>query len=629
MVGCEHITWEDNSASCPAQLAYKLQKSVNGQLEFVQIWGTSVTEALKDKTIQEKDVLQWLKPALFSCTDSRSFHEVQLENRLSRLKETAARHKVPNLAQYSSLDSRKLYADLLRHAYSYVLQKVCKALPTLDRIRRSGSPVLYEMIEVALPVPAGALAIQELMVLEAAKQAALPNPFPVAEPAAAIAHMMQHNFERVNYSGGQSRSTTGTVLLLDAGEGSLDAIVCTIRSESNPVLGHGQDGSLELKVRHILKEAVKGMSRWNGGSSINEAFREWVNTIFENEITRLSQQSNVNMPKDEIVDRLVREFEDKKRRFTGAHGTAVGIVLPGAPELSVPIPREQMIKFFNLQLLASFDLIEQQIERLKERSHELGRHSQLDQIILVGGGNESEYIQEEIRERYISRMSVIRSDNQGHTSTAKGGLLIALDQSFIAERVLLHNYFFKWDHRVSEMDPSPDENSIVTFDEAQRVMMVRDVSRIVLKAGDPVPWDHIVRLQGGVRNLRRRPRPGEEDFDHKTRNFTIKEEFFMSDESSADGLSVNYLPNDFHRIGTLTFEIPLGWCETNGLRIQPNNDEYWQLDYQVSVRLIGMNMNFSITIPEHGVFKKGEENLPAFEKEGHIKWNESGGFWKV
>ena len=111
------------------------------------------------------------------------------------------------------------------------------------------------MIEVALPLPVASTPEQIQLVLTAARWAGIPNPYPVAEPAAALAHHFQMAFETSSYI---PKATC--TLILDIGAGSAD------------LQGWSLLGTNPLRVR----EEYGGQTAWCGGSHVNISCRELV-----------------------------------------------------------------------------------------------------------------------------------------------------------------------------------------------------------------------------------------------------------------------------------------------------------------------------------------------------------------
>jgi hypothetical protein len=98
-----------------------------------------------------------------------------------------------------------LFSDFLGHAYRHILRRIGEEHPELqwphwdDETRyRNFNPSedLGIQIETAIAIPVETSPNDVQLVLKAARNAGIPNPYPVPEPAAALAYHYQKAFER-------------------------------------------------------------------------------------------------------------------------------------------------------------------------------------------------------------------------------------------------------------------------------------------------------------------------------------------------------------------------------------------------------------------------------------------------
>lgn len=647
--GCKPVLWNNLQAHCPAQIAYKIVVGDDGRPHLRKFWGCDVDDELDRGGLVEKDVLRWIKPVIFNYDDDAAsrYHKGQLQRRLSRLRLLAEENHVPE-EEWLGIDELSLYSDLMDSAYRFVCEQICEEVP---RFRQDAFARKLE-VEVALPVPASSLPKHIKMVLDAAKRAHLPNAFPVAEPSAAVVYYLQ---EQMEISTDQRVTGKRTILLLDAGEGSLDATLCSVvpRIEIDTLVDAsitpGSTDDMLPKDRFVLKEEVAGLTEWAGGSFANQACQEWLEENFQNEFDELLRHQvhgQRYQTKAGIIDALAREFERKKKRFSGStwdYGDEIRLMLHGFPPCSnnsyhgghILISKQTMEGFFARQIDASMRLICRQIERLQRSSQGVSQSASVDQIILVGGANESRYVRGAIRRRLLQedcleiggRVEVkLPQIERLSTLTAQGALLLLQDKDFIGERILRRGYCVKWDkptlRRVSTRE------YLVERDGEDGIMCTKDVSKFLLRKGDRIGHRHVVSMRSGWRALCMEPATDDTGFDCTANCFLIDEQFFFCDMESIDDLYVHHKPNGFQEVGVVTFRLDRDLCQSFIDTYQHEGRGYWRIQYEVSIEIEGLDFRYKMVIPETGVFDDtgpggyGDNSIVA---EGLLTWEDEGG----
>lgn len=653
--GCRPVVWNNLQAHCPAQVAYRVIDGDDGRLHLQKFWGCDVDDALDRGDLVERDVLKWVKPVIFNYEEKASlkFHKGQLKRHLGRLKMMAEENGVPE-NEWKEIDEVSIYSDLMGFAFEFVCGKIREEFPRLrlnlnSRIQNMLSVV---DVEVALPVPASSLPKHIKMVLEAAKRASLPNPFPVAEPTAAVVYYLQ---EQMETSTDQAPVDGQTVLLLDAGEGSLDATLCSViprididfATETSPTT---DSMSSQLpKDRYVLQEEIAGLTEWAGGSFANQACQEWLERTFDAEfdvMLRHPVHKERYKTKSNIVAELIRDFERRKKRFSGfssSYGDEVRLTLHGFPPSRVNgnnggyimVTKSVMMDFFKRQVDASVVLIDQQIERLQTKNRALGALHSVDQIILVGGANESKYVREAIKEHAVrsggldfhGRIDIkLPQVERLSTLTAQGALLLLQDKNFIGERILRRGYCVKWDKPTLLRKSTKDY--LIEKDREDGVMCMKDVSKFLLRAGDRIAHQHQVSMRNGWRALCMEPEINDTGFDYAADCFLIDEAFFFCDKQSIDDLYVHHKQNGFHEVGVVTFRLDRELCHNFVETYEHEGRTYWRIQYEVKIEVVGLDFRYKMIIPETGVFEGDRPNdygQNPIIAEGLLTWENEGG----
>lgn len=652
--GCKPVVWNNLQAHCPAQVAFKIITGDDGRSQLQKFWGCDVDDELDRGGLEERDVLKWIKPVIFNYDDAASskYHKGQLQRRLRRLKFLAEESHVPE-AEWADIDEVSLYSDLMGFAYRFVCEKICEEFPRLASVLVFGSKQNLGGIEVevGLPVPASSLPKHIKMVLEAAKRAGLPRPCPVAEPSAAVVYYLQEQMETTT---DQQMTDSQTILLLDAGEGSLDATLCSVvpRIEIDVVreasIASSSPSDMPSRDRFVLKEEVAGLTEWAGGSFANQACQAWLEENFDVEFEEMlchPVHGQRYSSKANIIDGLIREFERKKKRFSGSsldYGDEVRLMVPGFPATSINthhggyivVDRQTVEKFFSRQIDASIRLISQQVERLLQSKQGVGRLRWVDQIILVGGANESRYVRGAIQRRLMQNAQPEMSGRveirlpqveRLSTLTAQGALLLLQDKDFIGERVLRRGYCVKWAKETSLKRSTRQFR--VERDSEDGAMCIRDVSKFLLRRGDRVAYRHKVSMRSGWRALCMEPAADDTGFDIANNCFLIDEHFFFCDKESFDDQWVYHKPNGFHEVGTVTFRLDRDLCHRFVETYEHEGRDYWRIQYEVSVEIVGLDFRYKMVIPETGQFDTGPRGYGRrpIIAEGLLTWEDEGG----
>lgn len=228
-------------------------------------------------TMSEARVLKWFKPAIFNTNDPRivNFHNTSLQQRIERVRIWAETSGIEPQSM-PRLTVEALYANLLEYAYHITQDQINEEFSGL--MFRDDDGMLQRLreveVDVALPVSANPQPRHVKTVLSAARIAGLPPATrSVAEPAAAVVYLLQMQEEDyVNDGVPESQ----TVLLLDAGEGSIDATLCWVKTQCQIDL---EDNSVsETRICYTFREEVARMTEWAGGSFANDAFHEFLET---------------------------------------------------------------------------------------------------------------------------------------------------------------------------------------------------------------------------------------------------------------------------------------------------------------------------------------------------------------
>lgn len=478
--------------------------------------------------------------------------------------------------------------------------------------------------EVSFPVPASCLPQHVRLIKRAAIQAGILEPFIVSEPQCALADYLEKNSA---LSSNQDLRTPSTLLLVDSGDATLDAIMCSVRANGNAT-GEGSDDGESR--RFILNEETAGSTAFSGGSSVNRAFVDWVSVEFTEEFENMVNDGHYDS-RDAIEAAAERAFEKAKKDFDGGAQFTSGLRVrlarfPPRPTNNqqgeyLRIPIDVVRGFFEGQLSALRCILEEQMQRFERRNGELRRVASLDWIVLVGGSNQSRFIQQQIRELVLNlfpkaafRPGIILPDSHEHTSTSQGGLLLLQDNDFIGERAVRRAYCFKRNEQTSCTRSSAFQT--VDLDPEGRFRCFRDGAIWLIKLYDRVAFRHQVHNSRGWRLLPIVPSIGDA-FDHQTQEYIIQETFHYSDKDSEDFVDVYKPINEIFEAGSLEFRLPRSACFD--LPIWEGDAKFCRLEYEVHVEIVGQSLSYFLVVPARGT-------LPQQIKKGELSWDADGGF---
>lgn len=619
------VVWENGQASIPTQLAY-VADTISDTLTYRQIWGCEVTQYLEDGKIQGEDVLRYFKPVLWGADQrDRDILRNQIRRLPQAVRETAMLKDLTGQGRRRHIEPADLYADSLRYAYAYVLRKIAESerellLPLHDDLN------LYHgfvpdgiQLEVGIPLPGASTTEQVQLVIAAARKAGIANPFPVAEPTAALTYYFQSEFEMENPPPDGS-----TVMVVDQGGGSADVqVLCRQQSD------HG----------FLVREMVHGDTEWCGGRLANEICRKGIMTMlkaYPSDMHKVldslaTPEGPMTVREFEIL--LEQKFEKPKRGFTGRDPAEIRIDgFPSIPSLGynqigrIPLSQEDMAEMFAL----SIDKINAMICRTIEKVHEAG--ATVDKILLVGGGFNSRYMRNRIRLTYESTEDSaagypipVAAPHERATSSsstvAYGSLLLLADKAFINERIIRRGFCVAWDKDKSEIPGRRYPAHRVFRDPHDNVVCVREVARYLIRAGDRLPWSKYVEVCEGWRALSLQEKG---QIKHQ---WTIREALYYCDKACRD----NDLVRDSTRSGIhpmpnpILFELSEKECEGFEFRAADGSDPpdwYRYVQYEVALILEGMRMTFELRIPRSGKLGPKRSYLERYGPDPIVKSGE-------
>ncbi|KAK5410023.1 hypothetical protein LTR06_006489 [Exophiala xenobiotica] len=614
----EPITWPNNDTSILTQVAVE-RSSPPSKLPSRLLWGDEVTEAIREGKISEEDVERHFKPPLFDSDVYPATKIRQLLEEFSTYKGRPRFHQVL-IERAEDPDAKEiahiyLYSDYTALAYTHILKVIAESHATLQwdpqeiETQPDWSPPGNPIIRVGLPLPVASTPDQINLIMASARAAGIPNPYPEAEPASALAyHLIMSPVQE----------TTGKpFLIVDIGGGSVDLKVWTVVSV------------YPLRVR----EADGGATEWCGGSFVNKTAGEIVkNKILSDpliaEVVSDSEEKDMLLMVNQFQREVERQFESIKRKFDGSQKAVFDLRgLPNVPEYGMIEDRftldpDDVKRAFDSSIAMITSMIDSVIARIASRARRGGTTGQVDEILLVGGGSQNPYLRSRLRQRYDTNfhgsmqyripVSHPSSAATGSTTVSRGALLLAADKDVVTERVVRRGYCVGRHEEVGKRRYPQQSHHMSEQDGQKRVY----VSKFLIRPDQIIPANRPFRESvRGWRGLLM------DSADEKGR-WEITERLYFSDSVANDGLWLEKPGLDVHEMPEpLLFYITQKDSKDFIATVTktPDGTEQWfEIDYEVGVTFDGHTMMFDIIVPRNGKFPEdGGYGPNPIRRQGH------------
>ncbi|KAK5452008.1 hypothetical protein LTS15_007731 [Exophiala xenobiotica] len=598
----EPITWSNNDTSILTQVAVE-RASPPSKLPPRLLWGDEVTEAILEGRISGEDVERHFKPPLFDSDVYPATKVRQLLKEFSTYKGRTRFHQVL-IERGEDLDAKEiehiyLYSDYTALAYTHILKVIAESHATLQwdpqeiETQLDWSPPGNPTIRVGLPLPVASTPDQINLIMAAARAAGIPNPYPEAEPASALAyHLIMSPVQE----------TLGkTFLIVDIGGGSVDLKVWTVVSVK------------PLRVR----EADGGATKWCGGSSVNKRAGEIVkDKILSDPLIAQavsdSEEKDMLLMVNQFQCEVERQFESIKRKFDEY----------GMIEDRFTLNPDDVKRAFDSSIGMITSMIDSVLARIASRSRRGGTTGQVDEILLVGGGSQNPYLRSRLRQQYDTNfhgstqyripVSHPSSAATGSTTVSRGALLLAADKDMVTERVVRRGYCVGRHEELGKRRYPQQSLHMSEQDGQKRVY----VSKFLIRPQQIIPANRPFRESvRGWRGLLM-------DSADENGRWEITERLYFSDSVANDGLWLDKPNLDIHEMPEpLLFYITQN--DSNDfiatVTKTPDGTEQWfEIDYEVGVTFEGHTMMFDIIVPRNGKFPEdGRYGPNPIRRQGH------------
>lgn len=583
-----------------------------------QLWGHEVTQALETRLISRDQVFKDLKPLLFGQRQSQSLH---VRRRIAQLR---ANGRLPprdprrqNLAGNNFFEAWELLSDFMghaiRHVYRCIHQQHRTDWPHWRDCRnyRDFDPATNTLIEVAIPVPVGSTSKQVTWILSAAREAGIPKPYAVAEPAAASAYHFQKAFERSRHV---QLPMGRLVLILDIGAGSADLQAFLVQ------------GISPLRVQEVFA----GATEWCGGTFVNQICRSMMARVIRDPAVVLASlaQHGYHMTMDELLAEIEEVFDKQKRTFSGTEHVVLPIRgLPNMPafkmssEKGIDLEPEEVRAIFQPSFTTLNGMMVNALQEITAKIMSLGLNGQrIDELLLVGGGGFSEYVRYwltglcQTTGQFICGYPIpVRMPNDptasSSTSVSFGSLLLLADKAFVSERIIRRGYCFAWDNPVAVLTQPLDPQQPTLIDPHEGDQRAEKVTKFLIRSGETVPLRHVV-FERGWRGLF--PDEAKDD------GWWFEEQLFWSETITQNDIWVHRPGIDLHGMEPLVFNIPRLPTTNFEERTSPDGRLWYHIEYEIRLSLDGFDMEFELIIPRSGKFQDEPEGCgeDAFRSRG-------------
>ncbi|OAP64244.1 hypothetical protein AYL99_00216 [Fonsecaea erecta] len=587
------VVWSNCAGSVLSQIAV----TRDGRM----LWGDEVDQALKKGDINESQVVRHLKPSLFHAhTASQQHFQGGIELTKERKTELSDCLKFyGEVPRDYHLENISVFSYYLGFVYRFVLRFIATShgslgWPVFDNLEdyKSWTPPGNPRITVSLPVPVRSSPAQVQLMVAAAKAAGIPNPYPVAEPAAA---MIYHLYKA------RGQSLVGkTFLILDIGAGSADQQIWTVVNE-NP-----------LRLReHIIPEESK--IAWCGGAYTNEVAVKLIKDRFRNKdrvFEGLQRNRSSITDERELERKLYQRFEKEKKRFEGRDALCLCIQgLPDIPEYGlqgggkVVLEAGDVRRAFAPCLDQIINMLDISIRSVVEGRSLRGRtvEQRVHEIIVVGGCSQNRYLLDQIRDRYsggvqspvsyVIPVTLPPHAAQGSLTVARGAVLLSAEKKLIKERYVRRSFCAEWHIEISQ-DEQKNYRRSCLYKSPHDLQLRACVTKFLLRRGLH-PQKFSCPPLNGWRGLMLR--------DKAAGGWWVKEQLYYSDKTSEDGVCTKDPRYEIKPMASpLIFRISFEEAQQFPRRVNQQGQVWWELEYELILSVDGHIMTFEFIIPRTG-----------------------------
>ncbi|KAJ9616955.1 hypothetical protein H2200_000675 [Cladophialophora chaetospira] len=577
-------------------------------------FGDDIPRALEMGQITEADIMYQLKPMAYDgemqqrrqADEDRmrqqaflaSFGNLKIQDQLAACGESVPTEKVPQVHSY---------AGLMKWCWKAAAIDVSRKHPELKWNDFSQStkdeqfPPPNQDVRVAILVPATTLcSVQHRQFMTAAAETAgIPNFEFLSEPAAALTyHLLNYRPDT------PMRVLLGkTVMMMDAGAGSVDWVVWTILNMS------------PLRVR----VEVSGVTAWLGASQVNTHARtlilEGVRDL-EGLLEHLSFQhcrTITQVTFDKELDDIIEEHKCWPRGVEGRYLPIQNLPMDVHSRLhgtsGVWLSKKDM-KMIHKQyadpiISTTLDIAARVADMKSSRGDQT---LPIHQIFATGGGVLNSHFQENFRKDvgdvswtkwgYIIPVDFPTATSTDLTSSypcltqvAQGGLLVLADDELEAERVIDRSYFFA------------NLNETCVQDDATTVCEPTYFAR----KGQPFQPEDAIRIPCKRRH-----------YDRGLDEYEIHEEIYFSDSITEDRVILDRDALDKLLDSSLPWKYTLSKKDLAGMTLSSADPDpllnrfttCWIWDYLLDMTFDGRHVHFLVTIPRNGVLGPGQDAGP-------------------
>lgn len=609
------VKWSVSEYQAPNIIAF-CQPTKPGQIYHEPIFGHDVKDAIEEGKVAPEAIFNGLKLILLGQTDrSRAW---KIRKRMDVLR---ADKKIPPKDKRWSLCSQKsgkhidtdllevliLFSDSMKLAFHRMLTCIQEQHPDApwSTDKRSGSIIpdltslrqgLYAgnddpFFEVALPLPANTSPENWELILQAAKWAGIPNPYPVEESAAALAYYYQSTFEDHG-----SFSDSLCTLAMDIGTGTVDVSV---------------QASCQTDPFRVI-ELVSSKTEWCGGASINRACWRLVRAAIEEDMFK--EKCGMSIEDFDLERKVNIEFETAKRNFKGESRVTLHIPdLPNQPQWrmgggnKIVLQVEDMMAIFQDSIQRIRMMLRNTIAEVEREDREQGkpvRH--INRVVLYGGGGSNPYLFRKLNDilnnkhQPLAGYPILVSRPQDRiTSTSEtvacGSLLILTDRHFIKESVLRMGYCIAVDKMRKDVERSMENRERVRVDPDDKKGRLRQLAHFLVRAGQRVSFPFSTYYHGTATiNIAKK----------KKGVYELKEVLFRTATEYEDDAWVKKRGADFHEMPSpLEFKIreeeTASWCRN----MSHDGKPYFEVDFQWGIHLKNnIQIVYELKIPTSGRF---------------------------
>ena len=232
----ETVVWPDGEREVRTELAYEYpmtrdERSGTVRQQFQQLWGNYVARSITAQVIPPERCMRWLKLSILDSSERtrpdrntllKQIRDLPAFVRNSRIRKTKSPMPGPDITPYH------LVSDFLGHVWRWSLIKMADRrsdLPwsglDLMTAEQDFDATSYVDFDVTIACPALSTPEFVQLIVSAAKEAGIPEPYMASEPVCASQFLFQKYYERADNTGAPPPLHAAS-LVADTGAGTSD-----------------------------------------------------------------------------------------------------------------------------------------------------------------------------------------------------------------------------------------------------------------------------------------------------------------------------------------------------------------------------------------------------------------------